>query len=389
MRVLYFSGMTVSAGSGGGNTVYNLLEPSPSGSEVFYATPTKYPSHWSPFPELSSRIYTYENGSRGLYLRGGGRIKFIRKLNENLAGLNLQILTKSITKQLCKYIKQANIDVLLLCPQGTVDLTVSKKLVRDTGLPFVVWFMDDYFTDNGAAHLLEDILKKACERFVISEEMQRRFKEEFGCDSKVLNNSVEFPASYPEHVKKKGERLRIAYTGALHSYYADAMTHVLNDLQGLEDKVEIDIYSHEKLPSCFKENHKTPWRHMNPVAANELVKTLHDYDVLLMLSSFLPEHRTLAETSLASKFTDYLAAGRCILAYGPAYAANIKYVERHGLGITVTSNSPGILKNEVLKLLDEPEYPRQLAFQAFCFGKKTRDRDISKERLWRALSNSI
>jgi cellobiose-specific phosphotransferase system component IIB len=386
---MFFSGMTVSAGSGGGNTAYNLLEPNPPGSEVFYATPTNHAPHWSPFPQLSSRICRYEDGARVVALRGGSRIKFIRKFNEKFAKRNLERSTKSITEQLSAYIERANINVLLLCPQSIVDLSVSRELASDTGLPYVVWFMDDYFHSNGASHLVNDILQRASERFVISEEMRRRFEEVFGCESDVLNNSVDFPVSYPEPVIRKGGPLRIAYTGALNSYYADVMRQVLNDLQGLEGKVEIDIYSHEELPSHLKNKHKTPWRHMKPVAAGDLVNTLHQYDVLLMLSSFLPEHKAIAETSLASKFADYLAAGRCILAYGPAYAGNVKYVERHNLGVTVTSNTPGNLKDEVLKLLNEPEYRLELGFRAFWFGKKTRDKDMNRQRLWRALSNAV
>jgi hypothetical protein len=386
---MFFSGMTVSAGSGGGNTAYNLLEPNPPGSEVFYATPTKHAPHWSPFPQLSSRICRYEDGARVVALRGGSRIKLIRKLNEKFAKRNLERSTKSITGQLSAYIERAKIDVLLLCPQSIVDLSVSRELVSDTGLPSVVWFMDDYFHGTGASRLVNDILKRASERFVISEEMCRRFKENFGCESDILNNSVDFPASYPEPASVAGEPLRIAYTGALNSYYADVMGQVLNDLQGLEGKVEIDIYSHEELPSHFKKKYKTPWRHMNPVAADNLVNTLHRYDVLLMLSSFLPEHKTIAETSLASKFADYFAAGRCILAYGPAYAENVKYVERHKLGVTVTSNTPGSLKDEVLKLLNKPEDRLRLGLAAFCFGKKTRDKGMNRQRLWRALSNAV
>jgi cellobiose-specific phosphotransferase system component IIB len=389
MKVMFFSGMTVSPGSGGGNTAYNLLEPNLPGNEVFYATPTNHPTHWSPFPQLSSRICSYENGARVVALRGDSRIKLIRKVNERFAKRNLERLTKSITEQLSEYIERANINILLLCPQSVVDLSVSKELASDTGLPYVVWFMDDYFYSNGASHLVNAVLKKARKCFVISEEMRRRFEENFGRESDVLNNSVDFPASYPEPAMRRGEPLRIAYTGALNSYYADVMKQVLHDLEGLAGRVEIDIYSHEELPFYLKNKQKTPWRHVKPVAAGDLVNTLHQYDVLLMLSSFLPEHKTIAETSLASKFADYLAAGRCILTYGPAYAENVKYAERYKLGVTVTSNTAGNLKDEVLKLLNEPEYRLQLGFHAFCFGKKTRDRNMNRQRLWQALSNAV
>ena len=381
--------MTVSPGSGGGNTVYNLLEPNPSGCEVFYATPARYPAHWSPFPELSSRICEYENESKkGLALRGQ-RFDLVRALNERLARRNLRALRESIVGQLCGCVARLNINVLLLCPQSDVDLRVCGELTKRTKLPAVVWFMDDYFTNQGAAGVVDETLRSARETFVISEAMQRNFKEAFGYDSAVLNNSVDFPASCPAPDGGQGGPLRLAYTGALHSYYADAMARVLNEVRGLEGKVEMDIYSHEGLPERPLDAAAGPWRRMEPIASGDMVETLRKYDVLLMLSSFRPEHRTIAETSLASKFADYLAAGRCILAYGPDYAENIRYTQRHELGVTVTCDSPGSLRHTVLGLVEDPERRARLGLQAFEFGKRTRDREVNRQRLWHALCSAV
>ena len=381
--------MTVSPGSGGGNTVYNLLEPNPSGCEVFYATPANYPAHWSPFPELSARVCEYENESKkGIALRGQ-RFGFVRALNDKIAERNRRALIESIAEQLCGCVARLNINALLLCPQSDVDLRVCSELMSRTKLPAVVWFMDDYFTNKGAAGVVDETLKGARETFVISEAMQQNFKKAFGYDSAVLNNSVDFPASCPEPDGGRGGPLRLAYTGALHSYYADAMAHVLNEVRGLEGKVEIDIYSHEGLPGVTADNAAGPWRRVEPVASGDMVETLRKYDVLLMLSSFRPEHRTIAETSLASKFADYLAAGRCILAYGPDYAENVRYTERHGLGVTVTCDSPGSLRQAVLGLAEDPERRSRLGSQAFRFGQRTRDRGVNRQRLWHALCSAV
>lgn len=119
-----------------------------------------------------------------------------------------------------------------------------------------------------------------------------------------------------------------------------------------------------------------------------LVEKLRGYDVLLLLSSFEPEWRTVAETAQAGKMADYLAAGRCILAYGPEYAENVRYLMRHGTGEVVTSSKPGALREAILALADDAARRRQLGERAYRFGKEHRDRAANGARLWRALSEA-
>jgi hypothetical protein len=321
-------------------------------------------------------------------LRGGGKVKFIKKVNDRLARRDSNILTDSIVNRLSQCVEQLNINVLLLCPQTLVDLTVGRDLAKKTSLPMVTWFMDDYFTSNGAATLVHEVLRNTHAGFVISEAMQQHFKEVFGVDFMVLNNSVDFPASCPRFNSRNDTSIRLAYTGSLHSYYIGAMTRVLDELQGLEGKVELDLYSHEVLPERYLKNTNSQWHCRRPIAAGELTATLQKYDALLMLSSFELEHVAIAKTSLASKFADYLAAGRCIIAFGPEYAENIKYVRKYGLGVTVTSNSPGDLKQVLLGLIREPERLSQFGSRAFDFGKRTRDRQLNRQLLWSVLSSA-
>src|SRR5438105_13626942 len=106
MRVLYFSTMTVSPGSGGGNTVFNLLEPCPAGSDVLYATPTSFPSHWAPFAELAARIY-WIDVAPPFALRGGSKITAIRRLNGLWAQLGANSLRRSVVRQCMGCVRQA------------------------------------------------------------------------------------------------------------------------------------------------------------------------------------------------------------------------------------------------------------------------------------------
>lgn len=386
MRVLYFSVMTVSPGSGGGNTVYNLLEPCPPEAEVFYATPSSYPPHWSPFPELSSRIHWFPNVSDArFYLRGARISRTIRKLNEWLARRREKALRDKIVRELTRLIGELQIDVLLICPQMMLDLVVGTELMKRTGLPTIVWFMDNYYTEDEAADYVRAMWSRATRRFVISEAMQQHFSSTYDGECEVLNNSVCFSDGYDEPAAEPDARLRIVYAGALHSYYEDSLRLTLREMQGLAGQATLDIYSHEELPHEFRSVPDAAWRHFPAVAASELGGRLQEYDVLLMLSSFKPEHRALAETSLASKTADYLAAGRCILVYGPTYAENVRYAQRYGFGEVVTSAEPGGLRAAILSLARQPKLRRELGLRAYNFGRERHNRTTNSARLWDAI----
>jgi glycosyltransferase involved in cell wall biosynthesis len=384
MRVLYFSMMTVSPGSGGGNTVFNLLEPSQPDSEVFYATPTSHAPHWAPFAELGARICWFDLPSP-VQLRGGSKISAIRKVNGLWARLRANSLRRSVVTQLIEHIRKAEIEVLLLCPQSMLDLTASVDVLQKTGLPAVVWFMDNYYSNRSAAAVVKQLWDRSHRRFVVSEGMEQYFSKLYGGECRVLNNSVSIPCYSAPTVDPKS-RLRIVYAGAMNGYYLDSILMVLNELSGLDPQIELDIYSHERLLDEYTTAGHFPYRQRPPVPASKLVERLRQYDVLLLLSSFKLDNRPIAETSLASKIADYLVTGRCILAFGPGYAENVRYARRYGFAEVVTSRED--LRAAVLALARDPERRRKIGERAYYFGRKRHNQEANTAKLWRALSDA-
>jgi glycosyltransferase involved in cell wall biosynthesis len=293
---------------------------------------------------------------------------------------------ETVVRDIARCVQQLHIDVLLVCPQNAwVDVAATPELVERTGLPSVAWFMDDYFADERARSLVGEIWSNAHRRFVISESMQERYSGLYGGECEVLNNSVAFPERFSEPADRQGSRLRIVYAGAMNAYYADSMSKVLGELEGLGGEIELDIYSPDELPSEWRSKIGVPWRHLSPIPAGELIERLQRYDVLLLLSSFEPGWRTVAETAQAGKMADYLAAGRCILAFGPEYAENVRYLKRYGIGEAVPSQAPGALREAVLSLAQDPNRRRELGERAYYFGREHRDKARNSARLWQAL----
>ncbi len=390
VRVLFVSSMIVSPVTGGGNTTANLLESDVRSGEVFYASPKYHPPHLPPFPELSSRTCWFHNHFRPVPLSRDGRSRLIERLDDvYIARLNDWVQKEKVIKDVMYHVRRLRIDVLMFCPQNSwIDTAIAPELVERTGLPSVAWFMDDYYKDEHSRALAGKIWNNAHRRFVISEAMQEHFSGMYGGEVEVLNNSVLFPEHYPEPSDEEDSRLRIIYAGSMNPYYQRTMSNVLRELEELGDRVVLDIYSPDELPLEWRNKTDVPWRHLPLVPPAEVGKLLQSYDALLLLSSFEPEWRAVAETAQAGKMADYLAAGRCILAYGPEYAENIRYLRRHDIGETVTSSEPGALGDAVVALARDRDRRWELGKRAYHFGKEHRDRTANSARLWRALSEA-
>ena len=360
--------------------MFNLLEPPPPGSEVIYAAPSDCPLHWAPFPELAGRVCPFAV-PEWCSLPGGNRLALLRVANRCGKRIHLRWARHAVVNQLQQVVNGCEIQQLLLCPQSILDLTASLALLRKTSLPAVAWFMDDYYRSRSANRAAGKLWARAARRFVISEAMQERFTQLYGDECEVLNNSVSVPPFNP--AKPHGLPLRIAYAGAAHSYYRDTLSMVLGELAGLDGQVELDLYTHEELPLALTGKDCLPCHRRLPLPSAKLIERLWDYDVLLHLSSFRPEHRSIAETSLASKIADYLASGRCILAFGPPYAENIRYAQRHGLAEVVTTNQQ--LRSTLLRLLQDPGRRLDLGARAYEFALARHDQRRNAPRLWRAL----
>lgn len=393
VRVLYISSMVVTPATGGGNASYNLLEPHPEGAEIFYASLMSYTQQQPRFPDLEGRTRAYPGECLLLApaLREGRLRKSARDLKNTLRlsgaanRLNVRNKKDELTAWLLRQVEELRPDALMLCPQPVLDSVVCNEVMDKTRLPAVAWFMDDYYKDRFSRVNVKRLWNRAHSRFVISESMGEAFSRLYGGDYEVLAHSIDYPGEYTPPAESPEGRLRILYAGSVNQYYTPTMKLALREFAGLGDRVTLDIYTGDDLPDGGYGDAEVSWRKFPLIKSGNLVQRLREYDVLLLLSNFERKWSVTAETAQASKLAEYMASGRCILAYGPPYAENVRYIERHDIGETVTSDEPGALRNAVLGLAQDPGRRRSLGEAAYLFGREHRDRAKNRDRLWRAL----
>ena len=372
MNLLFFSAMLVSPVNGG-QIVYKLLEPPPKEHHVYYATEQLGATITPLFSDISVCYFSI----KPIILRGQ-RFRLISSVNRELRRL-------SVRKQVWKIISEHQIDLVLASPQTEYDLLVADSLARN-GVPTAVWFMDDYYSNTAYEQVAMSLWSIAKIQFVISGAMQERLQNIWGGESQILRSSADFDPHHPVlNQPYDNLPLRVIYTGSLQPYYQNSITTVIDAISKLDGQVTLDIFTPNFLPSY----EKNPWCKIhNVVPQSELPGLLAQYDVTLMLSSFEPKWRRIAETSLGSKLADYLACGRPILFFGPSYAENIKYACQNGLGLIVDFEVPGNLTEGLLDLAKDFNLRKTLAHKAWEFGRSHHNRAINRIQLWALLENA-
>ncbi|MFM7358036.1 MAG: hypothetical protein ACKO1T_05590, partial [Sediminibacterium sp.] len=92
---------------------------------------------------------------------------------------------------------------------------------------------------------------------------------------------------------------------------------------------------------------------------------LQQADLLLVVSSFLPEYAHVTRSSVQTKLTDYMASGRPILSCGPSYGACNLFVKNWNCGIVSESNQVPVIKKILLKQIEDPSKSYTIIQNAF------------------------
>ena len=88
------------------------------------------------------------------------------------------------------------------------------------------------------------------------------------------------------------------------------------------------------------------------VQGEEFYNLLQEADVAVHVESFSPKMMRYTRLSVSTKIADYLGAGKCILAVGPANLASISHIEEASLSV----NDCNQITEAIQRLIANPEY---------------------------------
>jgi len=221
-------------------------------------------------------------------------------------------------------------------------------------------------TDDGSRlageFWLRELIDYASQHAAIGPHMAQEYQQRYGGDWKWFTTLVEAGQSDPKpQCPTMQYTYRLVFAGNLafdRWKTLVAIANVLEDLRTEGVAAEMDIYSppsqvesyHDAF-NGFQYTHLRRW-----VSVEQLPLIFHEADCLVHVESF--RDADLIEEirwSLSSKLSQYMMAGRCIIAIGPESLSSIQFVQENGAGVVLDTDNETVIRNSFRELLSNRE----------------------------------
>lgn len=265
--------------------------------------------------------------------------------------------------------------LVLSVPTHPMGIALTERC-RSFG-PLVTYLMDDWLAFEPGVTLAFDtrrrgrtLLRDSAAWLTISPYLLSSTREFAGVDrpALVVHNPVSLAASPPAALSApRAGRFRIGYAGSVWPMHWDAVAAVAQGVRRLSTAgtdIEFVLFTDR----YFWGRYQDDWRRWNVVDGGlipyaELGGALGGCDLLLVASSFEPSQAHMSRSSIQTKVTDYMAAGRPILACGPPQAASNDFLHRHDCAHFAEDSAPAaidaVLRHCVSARADGPAMARR------------------------------
>jgi glycosyltransferase involved in cell wall biosynthesis len=242
---------------------------------------------------------------------------------------------------------------LILVTASRLDTYLyATRIARTLRIPIVPYFMDDLRSNDrtrwifSSGHqFFRSLLSDAAGALFISDVLRDRLRTRYESMPErtlVIHNPIPldmFP--FTPACTKPESALSITYTGSVWGMHRDALelfVHAIDPFNDHRIRISLSIFAPpDQVPLEWGIRRGVTLHH--PVEYERIPSTLSSSDLLLVCSAFDPAERYLVETSLQTKVTDYLAAGRPIVAVGPDVSASSLFVTQNRAGYLLSQPS--------------------------------------------------
>lgn len=374
-KLLLVSEATLDKNATGLNrTLFNLLEDYPMDRFMLYA-PKEGLNNNPPALPFGKHVTSF---SPVISLPWRNRIK--AWLSPLILRFNLQMIdllpnVPNITK-----IFSFSPEIILICPDTHIALVIGYKLAHSLNVPFLVYMMDDWvavnhqrwFTGSTQA-CIQRLLNDTNGLIVISSQLERILSERYAVNpirSLVAHNPVNLTAKEPPNFKpNKQATFRIAYAGSIWGMHYDSVALIAKavfELRKEDYNIELILHTQDQFWTMhheFWESHEVVQGGLIPY--DELYFYLQKADLLLVAASFLTQYAHMTASSIQTKITDYMAAGRPILSCGPKDGACNKFIREWKCGLVIETNDLSNVKADLLLHMRNRQENQELAKRAY------------------------
>jgi len=314
-----------------------------------------------------------------------------------------------------------------------VSTSVPEKLhlawcLLQQGLTVIPYFMDDWLSGNSLQwksgniqQVAKDILAAAPCWLMISRQLEKILRTRYELVKRptliIHNPAPDLPGGgvqmtdsskerksvnerKPEFLESHSSKLStvnshlIIYAGSIWPMHADALVAIARAVTILHHQgktsFELCIYTGEAHWNKYKAQLDGPGvLHAGWKTYKEMQQLLEKAWLLLCAGSFMVQHKSFSDSSVQTKLTDYMAAGKPILYIGPSEGASGVFVEEHDAGFTIGSKLPEDIAAQLEAIARMPQQYHRKAVNGFHLAASIFSKSEVQAKLYRFLEEHV
>lgn len=229
---------------------------------------------------------------------------------------------------------------------------------------------------------VKSLINSCDEVFAINPKLKKELDKEYGISSILLTKPIhnqEVPIEMEAH-----EPIRMLYSGKLVIGRDKALADIVEAIKivnNVNQRVVLDVYSGTPLSTKMRKRIDVPGicNLRGFVPQKEVLEKQQKADVLLFVESLTKQDMS-ARLSFSTKITDYLSAGKCILAVGNEDLAPIDYLKENDAAVVCTRKDEVL--TQLLYLTENNETISYYAQMAFECGRKNHNKEMIQSRFY-------
>lgn len=199
------------------------------------------------------------------------------------------------------------------------------------------------------------LFRSAVKIFVMSEPLKELLKERYGVNSIVIPHPVELSKySITELKESSCGKYKIVYTGMIYDAHRDCFLDLIEAIQDLPN-VTLHIYTPRPAAALASEGIYGKKVKVSFMPNDAIPAIQKSADILFLPMSFNSPYPEVIRTASPGKISEYLAAGRPILVYAPAFSYVAQYARSHGFGLVIDQKNTDSLREAIVYLLYREE----------------------------------
>ena len=284
-------------------------------------------------------------------------------------------LPSLISKPLSRWITHFAPDVIFTNGGNGAMLRLAVKVAELCRVPLVPCFNDDWISTVYDGDLFRHLLRASCMRWLgrslslsrvrlgTSDALSREYGQRYGGQFYTFMNSIDRFDATPE---PSLPAVQFTFIGALAPNRWLPLLSIGTALAKLRNRgINGELVVHTFPDDIRQFGHRLAQcdaiRVAGTVPLEDVTRVQLGANVLVHVESFDETSRANTRLSLSTKIPQYLMAGRCVLAHGPAELASIEYIKETGAGLVVSTENVDLLASELETLISRPALRRSYA----------------------------